>query len=244
MAILEESVNADPASPRAMCGAGGWRMTSPREGAGFKPSQTQTRIDRNRRCQGSRSPSPLQTPRGDAPVTPRQLTPRPRTPRSPPHTPVNARVARSLTPPPAPRPQKVHKLLRALHMNSLEEVQKALANDPEAASLPFLEHEWEPPLCVAARLNCSVEIVEMLLAHGADAQATDMYGRSPAKMLSMMAGTTADGHDEKLTNEQLLRAVVAARVRREQELPIFENPFLQGPIGGEVGHGMVRFAGA
>jgi len=74
-------------------------------------------------------------------------------------------------------------LMYALSMDSLELVRLALAADPEAATLPFFEHECEPPLCCAVRLQCSVEIVSLLLDYGADVHDIDIKGDTPLQKL-------------------------------------------------------------
>jgi hypothetical protein len=74
-------------------------------------------------------------------------------------------------------------LLTAMQLNSTEGVRKALAQDPEAASLPFFDQDVEPPLCTAIRLRCDAQIVSLLLANGADVHATDLQERSPMGMI-------------------------------------------------------------
>jgi ankyrin repeat protein len=69
-------------------------------------------------------------------------------------------------------------------MDSYEQVRYSLEKDPEAATSIFLDHDWEPPLCAAVRLGCDGEIVQLLLDHGADVNATDMKGRTPITILS------------------------------------------------------------
>lgn len=97
-------------------------------------------------------------PEPAAPTTPRALT------------------SRSFTPPPrqaAPLPP----LLKALILNSEEQVSAALRADPAAATEPFWDHEVEPPLCCAARLGCGAGVVRLLLDAGADPEAADVRGR-------------------------------------------------------------------
>lgn len=50
--------------------------------------------------------------------------------------------------------------------------------------MPFLDFDWEPPLCAAVRLGCSTEMVELLLEHGANVTDVDASGRTPLGLLS------------------------------------------------------------
>lgn len=69
-------------------------------------------------------------------------------------------------------------------VNSTEEARAALSAEPNAAKSPFMDHGWEPPLCVAVRFGCSCEIVDLLLEHRADVHSFNMKGRSPLSILS------------------------------------------------------------
>jgi len=112
-----------------------------------------------------------------SPMTPRAALGSPRTP------PSRTRAApRSSTPPPLipkskrPRPP----LLQALQAKSIDAVRETLLLDPTDATFPFWEHDYEPPLCCAVRLEC---IVKLLLEHEADPTATDKYGCTPLKIV-------------------------------------------------------------
>lgn len=85
-----------------------------------------------------------------------------------------ARASRLLKPP----------LLRALTTRSMDKVRMALESDPEAASLPFWEHGLELPLCCAVRNDCCSDIIEILLANGADASTADSRGNLPLTLLN------------------------------------------------------------
>jgi ankyrin repeat protein len=74
--------------------------------------------------------------------------------------------------------------LTALREDSYEDVRRVLEKDPEAASTVFFDHDWEPPVCTAVRLDCSADIVELVIKHGADINAKDMRGRTPLTILS------------------------------------------------------------
>jgi len=113
-------------------------------------------------------------------TTPRAatVTDSPRTPPS-----LTRTVRGEFTPPPlipnskATRP----KLLQALQNQSVDEVRAALLI--EDAHELFWEHDCEPPLCCAVRIECSPSIVKLLLDNGADPTATDKRGRTPLKIV-------------------------------------------------------------
>jgi len=77
--------------------------------------------------------------------------------------------------------------MRALLRNALDDARIALVTEPDSATTVFFDHEWEPPLCTATRLQCSLEIIELLLEHGADINAEDMHGRTAVTILCAMA---------------------------------------------------------
>jgi hypothetical protein len=107
---------------------------------------------------------------------------------SPPSTPrARPQVDGWSTPPAAPREAPPPELLAAFREDSYEDVRRVLAKDPEAASMVFFDHDWEPPICAAVRLHCSADIVELTVKHGADIYAMDMRGRTPLTILSSSA---------------------------------------------------------
>jgi len=81
-------------------------------------------------------------------------------------------------------------LLRELHRNSVVGVQVSLAEDPDAAAIPFFDHDWEPPLCSAARLACDAEVFELLLTNGANVHDVDSAGRTPLEVVSSRPRTS------------------------------------------------------
>ena len=98
------------------------------------------------------------------------------------------------TPPRLPRHQSEPPLLRALQADSLDLVRCILQKDPEAAILPFMEDGTKPelPLCCAARLGCSLEIIDLLLQHGAQADEADLHGRTPLEILAPCASPVSN----------------------------------------------------
>jgi len=129
------------------------------------------------------------------------------TPESP-RTPTTKAPLRSCTPPgfrrklsnPGP------KLLQALRAKSLDRVKAALHQNPTEAQEPFWDHDCEPPLCAAVRLECCVGIVKLLLEHGADPEAQNVRGHTPAQLLKQtpsysLASTWALGTKPNMPTE-------------------------------------------
>lgn len=85
---------------------------------------------------------------------------------------------RSGTPPPRLRPATSLRL--ALQKRSAPLVQRALERDMLAVS----DHSCEPALLTAIRCDCSVEILRLLLEHGADANYPDNAGETPLSALA------------------------------------------------------------
>jgi len=132
----------------------------------------------------SMAPPPLWNPVAPLADSEMQLTP----PASPlvcsrdvvlatPHKPVSIRSPQAPCKPVAPR------LLSALQCWDFGGVREALEADPECAQFPFWEHALEPPLCAAVRLGCGLEIIELLIAHGAAVNTLDAKGQSALDIL-------------------------------------------------------------
>mmetsp|Transcript_75986 Transcript_75986/g.197726 ORF Transcript_75986/g.197726 Transcript_75986/m.197726 type:complete len:312 (+) Transcript_75986:70-1005(+) len=88
-------------------------------------------------------------------------------------------------PPSKPRVAPMPPLLRALVESDEENVRKALAEDPEAAQMPFMDHDWEPPLCAAARLGCPSPVFALLLEYRADPNQENVHGQTALQVLVM-----------------------------------------------------------
>lgn len=116
---------------------------------------------------------------------------------TPPATPRKAEITRSESPPGAPRENPLPPLLGALCMDSLEKVSEILQADPEAAAMPFWEHDVSPPLCSAVRHGCNASIVRLLLEKRADPDMPNSRGQTP---LSILASTPSSGagHNREL----------------------------------------------
>ena len=83
------------------------------------------------------------------------------------------------------------KLLRAIELDDTGAIRRALVENPEAASEPFWDHDFEPPLCAAIRCGCRRAIFELLLAHGADASFANIFNQTPVEVLRGDAGPFA-----------------------------------------------------
>lgn len=84
-------------------------------------------------------------------------------------------------PPKAPTPYSAEPLLSALQAKSLPRVMSAIAQDETSVFLPLqgLGRGWHgriPPLLEAVRCRCSVDILRVLLQHGALADDRDAQG--------------------------------------------------------------------
>lgn len=154
------------------------------------------------------------------PSTPRAMVEQ----QTPPCTPRKgkAQMSKKLSPPPAPREASLPPLLRALHWDSAQEVQRLLTEDPKAALEPFWDHRAEPPLCAAVRLECSVEICRLLLQHSADIDGMDMRGRSA---LAILAETTPAGSSAWEANAGFEINVLAGSVTVQD--PAAQTPYTQ-----------------
>lgn len=94
--------------------------------------------------------------------------------------------------PSAPRRKPAPPLLQALQVNSEPMVREVIANDADAASLPFWDHNMEPPICCATRLSCDASIVSHLLEARADVNATNADGITALDMVRRPARRRGD----------------------------------------------------
>lgn len=113
-------------------------------------------------------------------------------------------------------------MLKALHANSLEQVRAVVESTPKVASEPFWDHDLEPPLCCAVRLQCDANIVQTLLEHGASPADADLRGRTAMHILRELEVPI-------LTNqwEMLLQPFVVSMSFGEH-LASLENPTVPG----------------
>jgi len=88
------------------------------------------------------------------------------------------------SPPPAPRAAPPTPLMVAFTRGSAQEVKRVLQADPEAATRHFDDYIFSLPLCWAAeRKLLTAEIASLLLAHGANPNEENSYGRSVLALL-------------------------------------------------------------
>jgi hypothetical protein len=138
-------------------------------------------------CTDDASKSPSSSPSPDA-KTQISDTP-PGTPKTPPRS--RKPFPDSPRPPPAPHMAPMPPLMKVLcraagsQVNSteMEALRSALESDPESAQFPFFDHDVEPPLCCAIRLDCSKDVVELLIQYDADVNAEDCCGQTPLALL-------------------------------------------------------------
>eukprot|EP00931_Biecheleriopsis_adriatica_P080609 TRINITY_DN5395_c0_g1_i1.p1 TRINITY_DN5395_c0_g1~~TRINITY_DN5395_c0_g1_i1.p1 ORF type:complete len:348 (-),score=68.35 TRINITY_DN5395_c0_g1_i1:110-1069(-) len=99
------------------------------------------------------------------------------------------RQPRPVTTPPGfckQRQRRSTGLLKAVMKDDLEAVRSALEEDPLSALLPLsCGSPSESPLCVAMKFGASIELVELLLAYGADPNQCDITGNPPLLMVAM-----------------------------------------------------------
>jgi len=99
-------------------------------------------------------------------------------------------------------------LMTALSLDSVEGVRSVLEHDPDAARLPIFEQFCEHPLCCAIRLQCSIEIIRLLLEHGADVSAADNNGQTPLQKIRFMRGKWQKVDFEYFVTETEATAIV------------------------------------
>eukprot|EP00931_Biecheleriopsis_adriatica_P011136 TRINITY_DN112216_c0_g1_i1.p1 TRINITY_DN112216_c0_g1~~TRINITY_DN112216_c0_g1_i1.p1 ORF type:complete len:373 (+),score=67.80 TRINITY_DN112216_c0_g1_i1:115-1233(+) len=90
--------------------------------------------------------------------------------------------------PKAPKKPQATSLMKALAQAAsshavVQHVQAVLEKDPDAALMPFWEHNMEPPICYAVRNGCDVEVIKLLLKFGADAKDVTSTGKSVLDLL-------------------------------------------------------------
>ena len=73
-------------------------------------------------------------------------------------------------------------MLQALRNDDADAVGTVLQTNPEAATEPFWDDDFEPPLVCAVRLQCKVGIVRLLLEYGASPDVADIYGCTPMQL--------------------------------------------------------------
>jgi len=102
---------------------------------------------------------------------------------------------------------------RALCKNSTTDIQHILDADPDMASMPISMPKMELPICAAVRLQCDLEVIELLLDRGAKVNMVNSYGQNPLSVLASSASvngwsegwgivTTNDAHENQSSEYQ------------------------------------------
>jgi hypothetical protein len=106
-------------------------------------------------------------------------------------------------------------MARALDAHSLERVRSVLLKDGGiAAMVPSKDMRGELPLCFAIKKKCfNVDIIALLLDHGADADAADFHGQTP---LSLLSAAYPDNKDECNTDDDPFALPTWSRWNRPQ----------------------------
>lgn len=103
-----------------------------------------------------------------------------------PRTPRTTRRADAKTPR-APKKLEPTPLMAALQERHRKDqaslIQDILSKNPDEACLPLWDHDCQLPLCYAVRLGCSAEVIQILLEHGADVQASEHDGKTAMTLL-------------------------------------------------------------
>jgi hypothetical protein len=106
--------------------------------------------------------------------------------------------------PTVPHPHTAPCLLKALQQKDLSALIAALLEDPDSATMPFMEHNVEPPVCAAVRLGCPAVMIAALLERGADPEADDMWGNTAMRHLQRQKCSTASTAEYVAEVEELL----------------------------------------
>jgi hypothetical protein len=110
-------------------------------------------------------------------------------------------------------------LLKALELRSVDEVSRVLREDPKAAKEVFWEPRVENPLNAAVRLKCSTEILQLLLAAGADPEVVDSSGRT-AKQRLLSEIEAASMLEAAFQQEAIQRGDLLERASVAQQAPL------------------------
>eukprot|EP00747_Dinoflagellata_sp_TGD_P171310 gnl/TRDRNA2_/TRDRNA2_205077_c0_seq1.p1 gnl/TRDRNA2_/TRDRNA2_205077_c0~~gnl/TRDRNA2_/TRDRNA2_205077_c0_seq1.p1 ORF type:complete len:353 (-),score=63.44 gnl/TRDRNA2_/TRDRNA2_205077_c0_seq1:86-1144(-) len=124
---------------------------------------------------------------------------------------------RATSPPPAPKRAPEPPLMQAFASQSAANVRAVLEEDSEAALFPFFEHDVEPPLCCAVRMECDASIVSVLLEHGADVNAVDSLNRTPLAILCSKQCVGAHWSELQYVGEDAFVVGAPARAKMQQD---------------------------
>lgn len=124
-------------------------------------------------------------------------------------------------------------LLQALQARSEEKTRTVLELDPASAKEVFWDHNVEPPLCAALRLNCGPGIVGLLLEHGANPSAPDVHGVMPFAMAhGKKCGLIRCRHLSHAELDKIMELVLEAGAKNDPQSDLLEGQHLAdlGPV--------------
>jgi len=113
---------------------------------------------------------------------------------------------------------------RALGKNSTPDIEHILDADPDTVWMPISMPKMELPICAAVRLQCNLEVIELLLDWGAKVNMVNSYGQNPLSVLASSASvytwsedwgtvTAKDAHENQSKYQEKERWVVNVAVR-------------------------------
>lgn len=90
----------------------------------------------------------------------------------------------SVSPPPAPRPSPRPALLKAIEQSCPKKVREVLEQQEDCIrTLALLHPTVEPPLVAAIRSGYNLEIMQLLIDHGASVHESNRHGQTPLMLL-------------------------------------------------------------
>ncbi|OLP98471.1 hypothetical protein AK812_SmicGene19061 [Symbiodinium microadriaticum] len=128
--------------------------------------------------------------------------------------------------PAAPRPAAVPMMMKVLGANTssekkLKSLEAMLVFEPEAATSPFEDHEFETPLAFAVKCGvCDFQVIRLLLRYGADVHGRGACNRTAAEIVAERLVSMASRLLLEPMHRSFLQKVEAARVRDLEVLQV------------------------